>query len=194
MRALRERSGDGLVGRLRSEVTEMTTTTQELQAAMTILHAVAETVREAGEIPSGTMYAALTGRVTLEGYEQILRILTGAGLIAVDARHMIRWVGPELAGRAPKMTIDHHPPQRIIKALQLADTLDAAGLGSADVTAMDAREWLMLAAAARTRRPSPQTRALVLSFLQNRESARAIQQPRQLHASFKGRDFCTSTV
>jgi hypothetical protein len=35
------------------------------------------------------------------------------------------------------MTIERHPSKRLIKALQLADTLDAAGLGSADVTAMD---------------------------------------------------------
>jgi hypothetical protein len=72
------------------------------------------------------------------------------------------------------MTIQNHPPQRILKALQLADTLDAAGLGSADVTRMDNREWLMLAAAARTRKPSPKTRQLVAMFLQNREMVRAI--------------------
>jgi hypothetical protein len=71
------------------------------------------------------------------------------------------------------MTTQHHPPQRMLKALQLADTLDAAGLGSADVTVMGNREWLMLAAAARTRKPSPKTRQLVAVFLQNRETIRA---------------------
>jgi hypothetical protein len=78
----------------------MSTTTQDLQAGLTLLHAVAETIREVGEVPSGTIYAALTGRVTLEAYEKMLRILQGAGLIAVDDTHLLRWVGPELAGRA----------------------------------------------------------------------------------------------
>jgi hypothetical protein len=76
----------------------MTPTTQELQAGLTMLHSVAETIREAGELPSGTIYATLTGRVTLEGYEKMLCILRGAGLIAVDDSHLVRWVGPTLAG------------------------------------------------------------------------------------------------
>jgi hypothetical protein len=71
------------------------------------------------------------------------------------------------------MTIEHQPPERILKALQLADTLDAAGLGSDDVAVMDAREWLMLATAARTRKPSPKTRQLVAMLLQNRAAIRA---------------------
>lgn len=74
--------------------------------------------------------------------------------------------------RPPDMTREHHVPERLLKAICLADTLDAAGLGSTEATAMDANEWRMLAAAARTRKPSPTTRALVLRFLQNRETAR----------------------
>lgn len=78
----------------------MTMTTQELQTGLTMIYAIAETVREAGEVPSGTVYAMITGRVTLDGYKKMLAILQGAGLIAVDARHMLRWVGPTIAGRA----------------------------------------------------------------------------------------------
>ena len=57
--------------------------------------AVAETIREAGECPSGTIYAAIVGRVSLEGYNKILGILTRAGLI-IEQSHMIRWVGPKV--------------------------------------------------------------------------------------------------
>ena len=57
--------------------------------------AVAETIREVGECPSGTIYAAIVGRVSLEGYNKILGILTRAGLIVVGQSHMIRWVGPK---------------------------------------------------------------------------------------------------
>jgi len=59
--------------------------------------AVAETIRECGEAPSWTVYAALVGRVTLEGYQSILRNLKGAGLITEDASHLLRWIGPKLA-------------------------------------------------------------------------------------------------
>jgi hypothetical protein len=38
--------------------------------------------------------------VTLDGYKKMLAILQGAGLIAMDARHTVRWVGPTIAGRA----------------------------------------------------------------------------------------------
>ena len=57
--------------------------------------AVAETIREVGECPSGTIYAELVGRVSLEGYNKILGILTRAGLI-IEQSHMIRWVGPKV--------------------------------------------------------------------------------------------------
>lgn len=59
--------------------------------------AVAETVRELREVPSGTMYAALMGRMSLETYNKILGVLTRAGLVTVDRSHLVRWTGPEVA-------------------------------------------------------------------------------------------------
>jgi hypothetical protein len=76
----------------------MKPTQEQLQAGQRVVMAVAETIREAGECPSGVIYAALMGRVSLIGYEKILGILKGAGLIAVDASHLIRWTGPALEG------------------------------------------------------------------------------------------------
>jgi hypothetical protein len=72
----------------------------------------------------------------------------------------------------PDMTRQRLVPERLLKALHLADTLDAAGLGSAEATAMDANEWQLLAMAAGSRKPSPPTRALVMRFLERREAAR----------------------
>jgi hypothetical protein len=34
--------------------------------------AVAETIREAGKIPSGTLYATLMGKIAYEGYQKLL--------------------------------------------------------------------------------------------------------------------------
>lgn len=69
-------------------------------AGQQVVFAVAETIREAGQCPSGTIYAALVGRVTMEGYQKILGILKGAGLINVDPSHMIHWTGPMKGVRA----------------------------------------------------------------------------------------------
>jgi len=54
---------------------------------------VAETIRECRECPSGTIYAGLAGRVSLEGYQKILAILTKADLIEVQPCHLIKWIG-----------------------------------------------------------------------------------------------------
>jgi len=73
-------------------------TAAEIKAALGISVAIAEAVREAGEIPSGTLYAIVMGKLSLASYEAVLRTLAGAGLIKVE-NHLVRWTGPELAVR-----------------------------------------------------------------------------------------------
>jgi hypothetical protein len=77
---------------MRSEVTA-----EQRKAGLAVVMAVAETVREAKQCPSGVVYAALVGRVTLEGYQKILGILQNAGLVSVGSDHMLRWTGPEVS-------------------------------------------------------------------------------------------------
>ena len=72
-------------------------TKEQLLAGQRVVLAVAETVRECGECPSGVLYAGLIGRVSMEGYNKILKILEGAGLIEVSQSHMVRWIGPRLS-------------------------------------------------------------------------------------------------
>lgn len=64
---------------------------QEAKAGLAMIQAVAETIREFGTCPTGPMYAALMGRVSLEGFEKILGILERAGLIKRDG-NMVTWV------------------------------------------------------------------------------------------------------
>jgi hypothetical protein len=71
----------------------MSVTKQETAAALQILLAVAEVIRELGEVPSGVLYAQLLGRVNIEGYQALLRQLKGAGLVE-EKNHLLRWVGP----------------------------------------------------------------------------------------------------
>ncbi len=70
----------------------------ETKAALRMTLAIAETIRELGELPSGTLYDVLCSKVDLAGYERILAILKGAGLITVSG-HCLRWIGPMLEVR-----------------------------------------------------------------------------------------------
>lgn len=74
-------------------------TTAELKAALALTFAVAEVIREKGEIPSGELYSLLMDKVTFEGYQGLLRTLTNAKLIKVS-NHLITWVGPKFEGGA----------------------------------------------------------------------------------------------
>ncbi len=72
-------------------------TREQLLGAAGVVFALAECIREAREVPSGTLYAVVAGRVNLAAYEIILRTLVRAGLIEVTRAHVIRWIGPEVA-------------------------------------------------------------------------------------------------
>lgn len=68
----------------------------ERHAALVILMALCETIREAGSCPSGVLYASLLGRISLPSYEAAIGALKGAGLVAESASHILSWIGPEV--------------------------------------------------------------------------------------------------
>ena len=76
-----------------------TPTKQQLDAALTALFAVADTVRDLGSVPSGELYSKLMHVTSLQGYERMLDTLKGANLITVE-NHVIRWVGPNQIARS----------------------------------------------------------------------------------------------
>jgi hypothetical protein len=69
-------------------------------------------------------------------------------------------------------TNPHEDGARLIKAIALADLLDAARIRSRRAATMDANEWALLAVAARVNEPSLTTRQAVISMLEGRERAR----------------------
>jgi hypothetical protein len=69
-------------------------TTSEALALVRVAHAVAETIRELGAVPSGHLYARLMGVMELHQYEQVIDLLIDARLIERDRRHLLRWIGP----------------------------------------------------------------------------------------------------
>jgi hypothetical protein len=62
-----------------------------MQAGFTLLHALAETIRFLGEVPSGEVYARLSGRITLGDYNQAISILKRTGLVTETRSHLLRW-------------------------------------------------------------------------------------------------------
>lgn len=67
----------------------------ERQAVIEILKAVADAIRELGEIPSGHLYAQLMGHMSLELYQKIIGALVAAKLVE-EQNHLLRWIGPEV--------------------------------------------------------------------------------------------------
>ncbi len=68
-------------------------TTEQVNAYLTAVRAIAETIREVGETNEGTLYAGCMGIMSLGTFQSIIRRLQGAGLIEVTPGHMVRWVG-----------------------------------------------------------------------------------------------------
>lgn len=56
---------------------------------------IAESIRLAGSVPSGHLYAALN-MPPMHQYQTLLDVLIRAGLIEIDRSHMITWIGPTI--------------------------------------------------------------------------------------------------
>jgi hypothetical protein len=62
-------------------------------AALKIAVAVAEAIRELGEVPSGHLYARLMDQMSLDTYNAIIGALKGAGLVK-EQNYLLSWSGP----------------------------------------------------------------------------------------------------
>jgi hypothetical protein len=67
---------------------------QQLANVVTLVHLIAEAVRTAKEVPSGTVYAAVCSSVTIDQYAAILGILKRTKLVEETPAHLLRWIGP----------------------------------------------------------------------------------------------------
>jgi hypothetical protein len=68
----------------------------QIQNAIEVCKALASAIHAAKEIPSGHLYAAVMGHLTLETYNACLATLEKTGLIKVEGSHLIRWTGGEI--------------------------------------------------------------------------------------------------
>jgi hypothetical protein len=66
-------------------------TKEEIKAAVGMMMAVSEAIRELKSVPSGHLYARLMDHMNLETYEKIIGTLKSAGLVKEEA-HLLTWV------------------------------------------------------------------------------------------------------
>ena len=70
-------------------------TQAEKKAALSMIIAVTEAIREAREIPEGTLYAVLMGRCEFPAFEKMVALIVHTGLVEKRG-NLLRWVGPEV--------------------------------------------------------------------------------------------------
>jgi hypothetical protein len=68
--------------------------TSEAIATVRVAHAIAEAIRNLGEVPSGHLYARVMGVMDLRQYEQVIDLLIDARLVEREPSHLLRWIGP----------------------------------------------------------------------------------------------------
>jgi ArsR family metal-binding transcriptional regulator len=68
-------------------------TKEQVNAAMQIVLAIGDTIKELKEVPSGHLYAQLMGKLSLSDYEAIIGVLKRSGKVVEDQSHLLRWVG-----------------------------------------------------------------------------------------------------
>lgn len=78
-----------------TQTMKTTPTKEQLTAGFNIVVAVTEAIREAKEIPAGTLYAVLCGKVDMQAFDKIVRIIVGSGLVERRG-DLLRWIGPEV--------------------------------------------------------------------------------------------------
>jgi hypothetical protein len=62
----------------------------QAKAGLSLVVAVAETVKDLGEVHSGTLYAALMDRMTLTQFDRVLDIMKRAGMVT-QKDNLLRW-------------------------------------------------------------------------------------------------------
>jgi hypothetical protein len=68
---------------------------KEVEATIGVIKAVADVIRELGEIPSGHLYARLMGSLNIDQYNTIIGVLKKCQLVK-EERYLLTWIGPAI--------------------------------------------------------------------------------------------------
>ena len=69
-------------------------TKQQAAAALSVILAVGDAIRELKEVPSGHLYAQLMAKMSLDQYNAIIDILIEAKMVKRSRSHLLTWIGP----------------------------------------------------------------------------------------------------
>ncbi len=67
----------------------------QVKAAIETVSAVGDAIRELGSVPSGHLYAQVSGHLDLQTYNKIIRILKNADLVK-EENFLLTWIGPKI--------------------------------------------------------------------------------------------------
>jgi len=66
---------------------------KEVSAAVAIVRAIADVIRELDKVPSGTLYAMLMDKFTLDEYNLMIDMMIKHGWVKRSGSHMLTWIG-----------------------------------------------------------------------------------------------------
>lgn len=70
---------------------------KHVDAAVGIAMAMAEAIRDLGQVPAGHLYAMVCSKVTLQQFDSLIAVLARSGLVRREASHLLVWTGPAIA-------------------------------------------------------------------------------------------------
>ena len=65
----------------------------QAKAAVSVVLAVADCIRELRTVPSGHLYARLMGHLSIDDYQSVIATLVRAGLVREHQSHLLEWIG-----------------------------------------------------------------------------------------------------
>ncbi len=66
----------------------------QLKAELEILIAIANAIRELGQVPEGKLYTIVCSKLSLERFEKAIDHLVAAGVVSRGAGYLLHWIGP----------------------------------------------------------------------------------------------------
>lgn len=62
------------------------------KAALSVVMAIGETIKDLGHVPSGHLYAQVMGRLSLDQYNKVIDLLKKVGAVK-EENHVLTWIG-----------------------------------------------------------------------------------------------------
>jgi len=83
-----------------------------IEAAVNVVLAVADCIRELGAVPSGHLYARLMGHMDIDAYQSVIGTLVRAGFVREHPSHLLEWIGPSGSVPQQNQTNNRRKPQQ----------------------------------------------------------------------------------